>query len=404
MQIGTIRELGCSGKTVLLRLDLNSPIDPTSNLILDDKRFREHLPTIRALSDSRVVIVTHQSRPGKKDFTTLEAHAEKLEQLLGKPVKYVDSIFGRHAREAVHAMKPGEVLMLENVRFNAEENLTLKPEEAKKTHLVKKLSSMADFFVNDAFGTAHRSQPTVVGLPLAMRSAAGLLMEKEVSTLSKVFSGAPRPVCMVLGGTKVDDSIDVARHVLENGIADKVIVIGVVANIFLIAAGYDIGKPSTQLIAQLKYQPEVENAKEILALFRDRVIMPESVAVRQNNRRVEYPVDRIPDDTPVLDLGMDSLESMVQALKKSGTVVFNGPAGVFEDADFATGTYEMLKAASQVEFSVVGGGHTAVVIEKMGLEHDFTHISTGGGACIEFLTGKKLPAVDALEQSKNIFG
>jgi phosphoglycerate kinase len=301
-------------------------------------------------------------------------------------------------------MKPGEVLMLENVRFNAEENLTLKPEEAKKTHLVKKLSSMADFFVNDAFGTAHRSQPTVVGLPLAMRSAAGLLMEKEVSTLSKVFSGAPRPVCMVLGGTKVDDSIDVARHVLENGIADTVIVIGVVANIFLIAAGYDIGKPSTQLIAQLKYQPEVENAKEILARFRDRVIMPESVAVRQNNHRVEYPVGRIPEDTPVLDLGMDSLESMVQALKKSGTVVFNGPAGVFEDADFATGTYEMLKAASQVEFSVVGGGHTAVVIEKMGLEHDFTHISTGGGACIEFLTGKKLPAVDALEQSKKIFG
>ena len=202
MQIGTIRELGYNGKTILLRLDLNSPIDPTSNIILDDKRFREHLPTIRALSDSRVVIVTHQSRPGKKDFTTLEAHAEKLEQLLGKPVRYVDSIFGRHAREAVHAMKVGDVLMLENVRFNAEENLTLKPEEAKKTHLVKKLSSMADLFVNDAFGTAHRSQPTIVGLPLALRSAGGLLMEKEVSTLSKVFSGAPRPVCMVLGGTK----------------------------------------------------------------------------------------------------------------------------------------------------------------------------------------------------------
>jgi phosphoglycerate kinase len=404
MPIGTIRDLGCSGKTVLLRLDLNSPIDPTSNLILDDKRFREHLPTIHALCESKVVIVTHQSRPGKKDFTTLEAHAEKLEQLLGKPVRYVDSIFGKHARDAVLAMKPGEVLMLENVRFNAEENLTLKPEEAKKTHLVRKLSSMADFFVNDAFGTAHRSQPTVVGLPLTMRSAAGLLMAKEVSTLSKVFSGAPRPVCMVLGGTKVDDSIAVARHVLETGIADSVIVIGVVANIFLIAAGYDIGRPSTQLIAQLKYQPEIEKARDILARFRDRVIMPESVAVRQNNHRVEYPVDKIPEDTPVLDLGMDSLDSMVKALKKSGTVVFNGPAGVFEDADFATGTYEMLKAASQVEFSVVGGGHTAVVIEKMGLEHDFTHISTGGGACIEFLTGKKLPAVDALEQSKKIFG
>jgi len=404
MPIGTIKDLGSSGKIVLLRLDLNSPIDPTTNLILDDKRFREHIPTIHALSDSRTVIVTHQSRPGKKDFTTLEAHAEKLGQLLGRPVMYVDSIFGRHAREAVHSLKVGEVLMLENVRFNAEENLTLKPEEAKKTHLVKKLSSMADLFVNDAFGTAHRSQPTIVGLPLVMRSAGGLLMEKEVSTLSRVFSGAPRPVVMVLGGTKVDDSIDVARHVLANGIADQVIVIGVVANVFLIAAGYNIGKPSTQLIAQLKYQPEIEKAKEILSLYRDRVVMPDSVAVRQDNRRAEYTVDRIPEDAPVLDLGMDSLVSLVQTIKKAGTVVFNGPAGVFEDADFATGTYELLKAASKVEFSVVGGGHTAAVIEKMGIERDFTHISTGGGACIEFLTGKKLPAVDALEQSKKLFG
>jgi len=301
-------------------------------------------------------------------------------------------------------MKTGEVLMLENVRFNAEENLTLKPEEAKKTHLVKKLAAMADLFVNDAFGTAHRSQPTVVGLPLVLRSAGGLLMEKEVSTLSKVFSGAPRPVCMVLGGTKVDDSIDVARHVLENGIADQVIVIGVVANVFLIAAGYNIGKPSTQLIAHLKYQPEIEKAKVILARYRDRVVMPESVAVRQDKRRVEYAIDRIPDDAPVLDLGMDAVATLVQAIKKAGTVVFNGPAGVFEDADFATGTYELLRAASKVEFSVVGGGHTAVVIEKLGLQESFTHISTGGGACIEFLTGKKLPAVDALEQSKKIFG
>ncbi|HVP95623.1 phosphoglycerate kinase [Methanoregula sp.] len=404
MPIGTIRDLGCSGKTVLLRLDLNSPIDPTSHLILDDKRFREHLPTVRALADSRVVIVTHQSRPGKKDFTTLEAHAGKLEELLGTPVIYIDSIFGKHAKDAVHALKPGEVLMLENVRFSAEENLTMKPEEAKKTHLVKRLSAMADFFVNDAFGTAHRSQPTVVGLPLAMRSAAGLLMEKEVATLSKVFSGAPRPVTMVLGGTKIDDSIEVAGHVLENGIADNVIVIGVVANAFYIAAGYDIGRPSTQLIEQLKYQGEIAKAKAILTKFGDRVIMPSAVAVRQNGRRAEYPVGKIPSDAPVMDLGMDALPALVSTLKKSGTVVFNGPAGVFEEPDFATGTFELLRAASRVEFSVVGGGHTAAVIEKLGIEKDFTHISTGGGACIEFLTGKKLPAVEALEESYRIFG
>ncbi len=404
MEIGTIRELECEKKTVLLRLDLNSPIDPGSHLILDDKRFKEHLPTIRALSGSRTVIITHQSRPGKKDFTTLQAHADKLEQLLGTPVKYVDSIFGKHAREAVSDSKPGDVVMLENVRFNAEENLTLKPEDEKKTHIVKKLAGMADFFVNDAFGTAHRSQPTVVGLPFVMRSAAGLLMEKEVTTLSKVFSGAPRPVCMVLGGTKVDDSIDVARHVLAHGIADYVIVIGVVANVFLIADGINIGKPSFQLIAQLKYEPEIEKAKSILATYRDRVIMPEFVAVRQDNKRAEYPVQKIPDDAPVLDIGIDAITALATAIKKAGTVVFNGPAGVFEDADYATGTYELLRAASRVEFSVVGGGHTAVVIEKLGLTKHFTHISTGGGACIEFLTGKKLPAVDALEQSKKIFG
>jgi len=404
MPIGTLPDLGAEGKTVLLRLDLNSPIDPTSHLILDDKRFREHLPTVRALSDSRVVIVTHQSRPGKKDFTTLEAHAGKLEELLGFPVTYIDSIFGKHAKDAVHASKPGDVLMLENVRFAAEENLTMKPEDAKKTHIVRRLSSMADVFVNDAFGTAHRSQPTVVGLPLAMRSAAGLLMEKEVKTLSKVFSGAPRPVTMVLGGTKIDDSIDVAAHVLANGIADNVIVIGVVANAFYIAAGYDIGKPSTQLIGQLKYQGEIAEAKAILEKFGDRVIMPSSVAVRQNGKRAEYPIEKIPSDAPVMDLGMDALPALVTTLKRAGTVVFNGPAGVFEEPDFATGTFELLRAASKVGFSVVGGGHTAAVIEKLGMEKDFTHISTGGGACIEFLTGKKLPAIEALEESYRIFG
>jgi phosphoglycerate kinase len=404
MEIGTIRDLGCSNKTVLLRLDLNSPIDPASHLILDDKRFREHLPTIRALSDARTVIITHQSRPGKKDFTTLQAHAEKLEQLIGSPVTYVDSIFGRHAREAVTGAKNGDVIMLENVRFNAEENLTLKPEDAKKTHIVKKLCAMADVFVNDAFGTAHRSQPTVVGIPLVLRSAGGLLMEKEVSTLSKVLFGAPRPVCVVLGGTKVDDSIDVAGHMLAHGIADQVIVIGVVANVFLIAAGYNIGKPSSQLITQLKYEPEIEKAKDILARYREKVIIPEWVAIRQDNKRVECPVDRIPADTPVLDIGLDAITAFKQVIKKAGTIVFNGPAGVFEDADYATGTYELLRAASKVDFSVIGGGHTAAVIEKLGMEKDFTHISTGGGACIEFLTGVKLPAIDALEQSKKLFG
>ncbi|NYT06186.1 MAG: phosphoglycerate kinase [Methanomicrobiales archaeon] len=390
-------------RTALLRVDFNSPIDPVSSMILDDKRFREHIPTFHALEDAKVVVVTHQSRPGKKDFTTLEAHAEKLQRLLSRPVHYVDDIFGRCAREAVRGLEPGEVLMLENVRFSAEENLKISPEEAKKTHLVRKLAAMADFFVNDAFGTAHRSQPTMVGLPLAMRSAAGLLMEREVTTLSRVFSGAPRPVIFVLGGTKVDDSIDVARHVLENGIADQVVVVGVVANIFLIAAGYAIGTPSTSLIGQLGYTGEIKKAEDLLSRFRDRVLLPTHVAVRDGNDRAEAAVDAIPENLPVLDLGLDAVPGTVAALRHAGTVVFNGPAGVFEDDLFATGTFELLRAAGDAAFSVVGGGHTAAVIEKLGLENRFSHISTGGGACIEFLTGKTLPAVAALEASRQLF-
>jgi len=301
-------------------------------------------------------------------------------------------------------MKPGDVVMLENLRFNGEENLTARPEEAAKFHLVKRLSSLADLYVNDAFGTAHRSQPSIVGFPVSMRSVAGLLMEREVLTLGRVFGNAPRPVCVVLGGTKVDDSIAVASHMLEHGIADTVLATGVVANIFLLAMGYDIGGPSTQLIAQLDYEGEIGKAKNLLRQYPEQIIVPEWVAVREKGERVEYPVSAIPPDVPVLDLGMDSVASFTARIRESGTVVFNGPAGLFEEEAFATGTYELLREASRADFSIIGGGHTAAVVEKMGIEKDFTHISTGGGACIEFLTGKKLPAIDALEKSKELFG
>lgn len=404
MPIGTLDQIQSAGKTVLLRLDLNSPIDPATNLILDDKRFREHIPTIQALSKSRLVIITHQSRPGKNDFTTLEAHAEKMAKLLQRQVTYIDDIFGRCARDAVRSMHIGDIIMLENVRFSAEENLTVKPGDAQKTHLVRRLREMGDLFVNDAFGTAHRSQPTMVGLPLAMPSVAGLLMEKEVSTLSRVFKSAPRPVVMVLGGTKVDDSMDVAEHMLAREVADQVLVVGVVANVFLKAMGYDIGKYSSQLVQQLGYEDEVGHARSLLSSYPEQIVVPEYVAVKEDGKRVEYAADSIPGDCAILDLGMDSVISFSKTLKNAGTVVFNGPAGVFEEKDFATGTHELLRAASAVEFSIIGGGHTAAVAEKMGIDNSFTHISTGGGACIEFLTGRKLPAVDALEESRALFG
>jgi phosphoglycerate kinase len=404
VEIGTLADTGKLTGTVMLRVDFNSPIDPSSNQILDDKRFREHLPTVQALEDARLVVLTHQSRPGKKDFTTLEAHAAKLERLLGRPVTYVEDIFGRCARDAIRSAKRGDVLMLENLRFAAEENLTLKPDEAKKTLLVRRLASMADVYVNDAFGTAHRSQPSIVGLPLVLPSVAGLLMEKEVANLSRVFTGAPRPVTFVLGGTKVDDSIAVAENVLARGTADRVIVVGVVGNVFLLAAGHDIGRPSARLIDDLGYRAEIDKAKALLESYADRLSLPHSVAVREDGERVDYPLDAVPEDAQVLDIGSDSIRSLTGTITESGTVVVNGPAGLFEEEQFAVGTFELLRAASTVEFSVVGGGHSGAAIERLGLESEFTHISTGGGAAIEFLTGKKMPAIEALEMSRKIFG
>ncbi|MBN2734403.1 MAG: phosphoglycerate kinase [Methanomicrobiaceae archaeon] len=405
MKFGTLDDIDTNKKTVLLRVDFNSPIDPASNLILDDKRFREHAPTVNNLSDSKVVIITHQSRPQKKDYTTLGAHADRLERLIGRRVDYIDDIFGSCAKEAVRKMDCGDILMLENVRFNAEENLKMAPDEAVNTHLARGLSSMGDIYVNDAFGTAHRSQPTIVGLPFLMKSVAGTLMEKEVSCLSKVFSDSPKPVTFVLGGTKVDDSISVAKNVLECKIADIVLVVGVVANVFLAAKGLNIGKPSTDLIKKLGYSGEVAKAAAILKEFGEKVVLPDFVAIRNSDgKREEVSADKIPENSPVLDLGLDSLSSFTEILKNSGTVVFNGPAGLFEEEIFSTGTFELLKAAAKSEFSVVGGGHTAVVVESLGINDNFSHISTGGGACIEFMTGKKLPALSALEKSWELFG
>ena len=399
MNFATLTETETAGKTVLLRVDFNSPIDPASSIILDDKRFREHVPTVQALDDAKCVIITHQSRPQKKDFTTLEVHAARLERLIGRPVHYIDDIFGRCARETVAEMNAGDVLMLENVRFNAEENLRMSGEEALGTHLVRNLAAMGDIYVNDAFGTAHRSQPTIVGLPRAMPAVAGLLMEKEIATLSRVLSGAPGPVTFVLGGTKVDDSLDVAINVLSGGITDRVIAVGVVANVFFKAQGISIGSPSEDLISKLGYLPEVEKARDILARYGDMIVLPETVAVRSSASRAECPVTAIPD-LPVLDCGLESIGPITDLIRESGTVVLNGPAGVFEDPLFAIGTNEILRAAACAKFSVVGGGHTAVVIESMGIAQKFSHISTGGGACIEFLTGKMLPAVEALQESK----
>jgi phosphoglycerate kinase len=242
-----------------------------------------------------------------------------------------------------------------------------------------------------------------VGLPELLPSVAGLFMEREIQNLSRIFTDAPRPVTFVLGGTKVDDSLAVAKNVLKRGVAEKVLFIGVVANLFFIAQDHDIGEASKALIKKLGYEKEIECARQILETYPDKIVVPTHVAVQENGKRVEYPVDRVPQDCPIFDIGTEALPLCLDLFRNSGTVVLNGPAGVFENSDYAFGTTEIIKAASFAPCSVIGGGHTAAVIERLGLVDAFSHISTGGGACIKFLSGTKLPAIIALERSQEKF-
>ncbi|CAJ36982.1 phosphoglycerate kinase [Methanocella arvoryzae] len=394
----TMDDFSFKGKTVLLRVEFNSPMSPDGK-ILDDKRIRESVPTIRELDEAKVVLLAHQSRPGKKDFTTMEDHARRLQKYLEQNVRYVDDIFGSHARSEIVEAEPGDVLLLENVRFYAEEQLEQAPEAHAKTHLVKKLAPLAQAFLNDAFGASHRSQCSLVGFTPVLPSGAGRLMEKEIDSLNKALTGGGETT-YVLGGAKVDDSISVTRNVLEKNIATKVLVTGVVANIFLAAAGINIGKPNLAFIEKNEYLGEIDRAREILKAFDGKIVLPTDVAINKDGKRVEMSVKSLPTDYVVSDIGRETIALFNDIVRKSDKVVLNGPAGIFENPDFSAGTNEMLMAATKAKFSVVGGGHSSAAVETLGIEGKISHVSTGGGAAIDFLSGKRMPAIEALKAAK----
>jgi phosphoglycerate kinase len=391
----TMDDLDTHGRVVLVRVDLNSPIGPNGE-ILDDIRFRGHIPTIEALKDAKTVLLAHQSRPGKRDFTTMKQHSEKLSSLLGKDVTYVDEIYGHNVRQSIREMETGDITLLENVRFSSEEMLKAPVEDLAKTHLVTQLSLLCDVFLNDAFATAHRAQTSIVAFPQALTSGAGKLLEREVEMLTKALTTSQRPRLFMLGGTKADDSIRVIEHVLAQGSADKVLVSGLVANIFLAAAGVDIGPPSLDYIKSSGYGNYIEICKRLLDNYDGKIVTPLDMALNDDGKRLETPISALPKAYPIYDIGIETIVAYSTELKAAGTVVMNGPAGVFEQKAFALGTDETLKAAAQSKFSILGGGHIAAAARNIGIDKHITHISTGGGACINFLAGETLPGIQAL--------
>ncbi len=388
----------CDNKRVLVRVDFNSPMDPNGN-ILDDKRVKSHLDTLKALEDCRVVLMAHQSRAGKKDFTTMEAHAKLASKILRREVTYVEDIFGSHAREAIKSLEPGEILLLENTRFYSEENVNRAPADHAKSHMVKKLAPLFDLFVNDAFAVSHRSHLSVVGFTEVIPSVAGLLMDKEIRALDKALKGNEHPTIFVLGGAKVDDSIKVAQNVLTRGGADKVLTTGVVATVFLMAAGIDVGGPNKKFVADQEYLEQIPIAAKLLKDYPDKIAMPVDVALNHGGERVDINVDKLPANDAIADIGLETITSYSNILRNAKVTVLNGPTGVFEQESFKQGTVEILKAMTESGYSIAGGGHTIAAIEKLGLAPKFSHVSIGGGASITYLSGEPLPGIEALKKA-----
>jgi len=395
----TIDDFNTDDATVLVRVDLNSPMDPDGN-ILDDMRIRSHLITLKDLENSKVVLLAHQSRPGKNDFTTMRAHALRMSSYLGRTVKYVDDIFGSHARSSISSMRKGDVILLENVRFNSEEMLKRSASEHAQTHMVQQLSPLCDIFLNDAFAVSHRAQLSILGFTETLPSGAGRVMEKEVISLDKGIKGGGAPCIFVLGGAKVDDSLKVAENVLSNGNADRVLLTGIVGNVMLSASGVDIGKVNIDFIKSQGYIDLIENGKKLIDKFNGRIGLPMDAALNDNGNRIEVPVDELSkNDLPVYDIGLETIVKFTKEIENAKTVVLNGPAGVSEIDAFALGTHEIIRSAARSEFSIIGGGHISAEVINMGLENSFSHLSTGGGACIDYLAGEKLPGIEALKDA-----
>ncbi|WP_394335342.1 phosphoglycerate kinase [Methanolobus psychrotolerans] len=392
----TIDDFDVDGKTVLVRVDLNTPMDTEGN-ILDDMRIKSHIPTIMDLEDAKVVLVAHQSRAGKKDFTTMFPHSQRMSQYLGKEVKYVDDIFGTYARSAISSMEKGDVILLENVRFYSEESIERPAKDHATTHMIRKLFPLIDIFLNDAFAVSHRSHLSIMGFTEILPTGAGRVMEKEISSLDRGIKGGARPCIFVLGGVKVDDSLKVAENVLTNGGADRVLVTGVVANVMLAAAGVDIGEVNLDFIESQGYTNQIEKGKQVLEKFEGKIGLPQDVAFNDGGKRVEVHVSELPDgNLPINDIGLETIVTFSEEIKNAKTVVLNGPAGLSEMEPFALGTHEIIKAAVNSEYSIAGGGHISAEVRNLGYEDKFSHLSTGGGACIDYLAGEVLPGIEAL--------
>jgi len=379
------------GKRVLVRVDFNVPLDEKKN-VTSDKRIKESLPTIKFLMErgAKVILVSHLGRPsGVTEDLRMDPVAAKLEELLGKKVTKLDDCIGEEVEQQVSGMNEGDVCLLENVRF-------YKEEEANDEQFAKKLASLADIYVNDAFGTAHRAHASTEGVAHFLPAYAGFLIEKELDMMGKALMNPKRPFVAIIGGAKISTKIGVLKNLLSK--VDTLVVAGGMVYTFLKAQGYEVGK-------SLVEDKSIDTAKMFLAQAKAgkaKVIMDKDVVVAsemsENARTKVVKIDQIPPDMMGVDMGPESLKTIKEVVREAGTVIWNGPVGVFEIPKFAKGTFDVAKALAESKaVTIIGGGDSASAVKKAGVADKMTHISTGGGASLEYLEGIELPGIAALQ-------
>ena len=402
-EFNTLDDFNVENKTVLLRVDFNMPLDKKTLNITDDTRIRLALPTIKELvnKNAKTVILAHQGKQGSWDFTSLEKHAQMLQKLLRKNVTFIDDIYGEKAKNAIKNMKPGMVILLDNVRKYTAETEKKKPEEHARSELVQNLSSLADFYINDAFAAAHRAQCSLTGFTVVLPSAAGRLMEKELTTLEKAVSQPEKPSIFLFGGAKFADVIITIDRILSNKIADHVLLTGLTANAFLKAKGINLGKKNEQAFNE-EGTPEVfSEIKNVYKKFEKQIHLPTDFAIEEHGKRQEKTLEDLPLENNLFDIGEKTIQDYKKILSIAKTIFISGPCGVYENPLFRKGTKEIFSyITSSKAFSIAGGGHTVAAIEQMKIRDKITHISTGGGALEKFMMGEKLPVVEALKAAK----
>jgi phosphoglycerate kinase len=372
---------------------MNCPIDPVSGEISGTKRIEEATETIEALKTAKIVVVSHQGRVGNKDYIGMDQHAKILEKLVGKKITYVEDVIGALAKSEIKKMKDGDIILLDNLRFCAEENYEFSPQDAANTIMVKRLGPLFDLCVLDSFPSAHRSHPSLVGFSHIMPACAGKIVEREVRKLDEILTVAKAPHVIVLGGSKVTDRLEAIKMLIKRGRADQILLTGLIGNVFMRAQArikYPLG---------IKGEDEaVSKAHALMGEYPDVFFTPVDVAIDKDGERLELDVRQLVKGDQIYDLGRKTVEHYSKIIASAGTVFISGPPGFFENEMFSYGTKALLESvANSMATTIVSGGHLTSALKRYGLAEKITHISTAGGALVLYLTGEKLPMIQSLE-------